>query len=352
MKFVYALIFLIAITHAIEINKITKKRKSKENGSGSWETGFDCKGGIEIRRGSNNFVNEGSGKFYAKEVVLPTTEATKAGFCFDMDKTPGNTLKLVMDQVSGNKWCFSYRKMSNTNWTYYNPPPYYFGFKVLNGMMTTDDGVSYNIKINLPYAKLTWLISDEEGNSLVHFLNQWKSDAHFALKAAKKEASSCGNTYITHYKLLEASKGSSELLNAEKLRIANELKSIEGLITTQKKNLDDKETEISTLLEQIQTKTNEKAKLIESSNSIGQDKVEKEKALKIIEETAGNKEKILAELNKSVNDNQGCVDAQMIVLEAQAPQPEPMKYWKAAKDALFTKHVMAEFTQNLGRVFP
>ena len=347
MPFFFLLILIIAIAHAAEISRVTKKKKG--NGSGSWDTFFDCQGGILIARGNETYKNEATGKFYAKEVVLPTTEPNKSGFCFDMDKTPGPTLQIVMDKVTDKKWCFTYRRMSTISWTYDNPS---MGFKYLLGWMTTDAGVSYKIRINLPYAYTTWYINDQEGEKIAHYLNVWKAYAHVAMINAKKEASKCGNAYITNVKLLEAAKGSADSLNAEKLKIQNELASFEKRMADEKAKLQTKEDEISSLLEQVQKLRNEKSHITEITNSLSQDQIAKTDALKKLEAYAGDKKKAQDGLNLEVAKSQQCVDTQMVVLETQAPQTTAKAHWKAAKEAVITKRVIDVFLSEIGKVFP
>jgi len=292
--------------------------------------------------------NEGAGTFYGPRVVLPKTDCDKSGFCFDMAGTPGVDLQAVMTNCGGTKWCFLYRNMNNVSWVYENPN---LSFKTLTGWMTTDTQAIYRIVINLPYAYSTYLINDEDGNKIAHYLNLWKDDAQNAMKTAKLECTRCANEYITNFQVLEAAKGTVKDLSDQKAKQLAEIEEINKNIKIQNDLLTALEGEINGLLAQVAEKKSNKTKIEQITSSLASDKAGKENAIKELDANAGNKEAATAKFTKIVEDNQSCVDTQLLLLKAQAPQPEPVKAWTLAKQAV-TKRVITEYLGAIRKVYP
>jgi len=208
----------------------SKKVKVKGNGSGSWDTGYNCEGGITV-----GGVREGEGTFYAKNMENPTSDADKQGMCFKMPEAPTGTLRNLMIQVgSTNNWCLPCRYMI-TEMTYFNP---FVTFKYLFADFQSDNmSEAKEVRILLPYAYTSWYIDNEEMTKISGFMNKCKQVNQDAIKDEKSQILEAASKYIGNQPLYEASLKTGFNLKAEKQKLEDELSTLEATATTNESDL-------------------------------------------------------------------------------------------------------------------
>jgi len=229
-------ISLLSLTISSLVNRIQKEKgflyKDTE-GSGSWDTFYDCPR-ILIAEGSGNYVNQGGAKIYAKNIINPTVDADKLGFVFDFNSAPGELLKRVGTQISGNKYYVPYRYF-NGDFKYSNPNQ---ENKNIEGWFSDDNKKSYRMKVDFPFKSTGWFITDDEAQKIMNAVNSYSVREKGIIKSTKNEINSESSTYFQKKPLLDAAVKNKDSLAAELKRQEDELNSLKTKIDGLKSQID------------------------------------------------------------------------------------------------------------------
>jgi len=369
MKFVYVLLFatILTIAYATDIlrtdksekrklkskSESTSKAQTRENGSGSWDTGYNCAGGILIRKGKEEYKMEGQGTFYAKKLEIPVTPSEQLGFCFKMKQSPGTNLKKIMVQTGNtDEWCFPYRLLSG-DYEYTNPR---FDFKTLNGRYTTDNNQSgvketFDVKINLPYTTFgLWLINDEEGGKIRDLLNKRSTYRRHVVQGIKIESAKQGSIYVTSTKMYDETVQQAGKTSTAKTDAENDIKRLTTELSACTTDLSNDDLEIASIKSQISKLEINRGDIVRKLEHFANSKLQTQKTLTTLTDSAGNADKAKADLKKAVDSSTLEINAQFALLMNEAPTRDTDIV--AAKSKVFTEGSVSGFQTSLNKVYP
>jgi len=268
MKFnIFRDLLISILISSLVLNRRIQNERIKNNlffkdteGSGSWDTFFDCPR-INIADDKGTFASQGSAKIYAKNIENPSSVEDKLGLVFDFNSSPGPLLVKVGTLISGNKYYIPYRYF-DANLYYDNPSQ---DNKSIGGSFRSDDKKLYKIKIEFPFKRTGWFISDDEGRRILNAINTQSTNQKNIVTNLKSNINGQTSRYIEKKTQLDAAlKGSNEFkaLITKKESDAGELKkkidssqsnsdSLKKTIDDARKNLDDQISKFNDLQNSI-----------------------------------------------------------------------------------------------------
>jgi len=338
---------LISLISSRTIKDKNKKLKSNlfkdDEGSGSWETFYDCPR-INIRELNKNYISQGSAKIYGELIEKPITTEDKLGLVFDFNSTPGDVIKNIGTLVSGNKYYIPYRNF-NGNFIYTNPSQ---ANKYIEGSFISDDAKHYEIKIEFPFKKVGRFINDTDSKRIMNAINNYSTIQRNLVNGIKGNIQGEATKFFFNKKLLEvAEKGSDEFKKLIGERRQNVEKSLNEINELQN-NYNSLSQEIKKAEETIYEK---KKSLEDLNNRINSKSKRRDEDLKLIEEDEKNQSfdiaKKKAELHNVINGHEEKLLKHFKELNDNAPVRE--KEIQAAKGA-YQSLDKTKFNENLKKI--
>lgn len=285
------LILLITLALVVASKKVERtylKEKFK------WESDYDC--GLKV-----NGKDLGQAKFTPTSVMSPANTEEKIGWVFNFSSGPSGDLVKLID-ITSNKKYFPYRLISGAA-SYVNPN---FDNKYISFVMTLDGPsprTTYNVQVQLPYAKFTWYITDQEAGTLVNYINTNRSNEQRNSNSAKTDLINAINKYCQDKPLLDASLKGDAALNQKITEATN-------TIAGKQKEIDDLQNQLNNANLEVQ---------------------KAEAALKLKDDAAKDVGNQLLQGKASVTDAQAAIDATKASLGTSATNVTNLK--QAVADA-------------------
>lgn len=336
-------------TNARKLKTKKIKSKTKEDGSGSWASGYYCGGGIFTSAGSLELVNQGAGTFFAQKLFTPTTATERLGWVFEMKNGPMAQLQKMMVHEGGasKNWYFPFRWLDN-KCTYTNP----IGFKYLECWITNDAKENFRFKVNLPWKLLGWYIDDDEGNKIKERLNQLSELAHKEILQEKKLLVTDAQAIIANKQFLTAASSSGSQLEVARTNAQNQLNQIGNTINTHNIHLHTIDTEIAELNSRLATSTNTRNALVAELSSSNEKKIQIEKSLATLASDGSTNAKAKAAFSSIVEVNTNNFNAHLAALKASAPQSPAVLNANQAQEAILVKDNEQLFSHSLANISP
>jgi hypothetical protein len=160
--------------------------KTKDSGSGDWETGFNCPG-VHF-----NGVDNGPAVLLAKPMIAGTTAEDKLGMVLKFS-TAVKPLLAANSVAFGNKIYIPWRNF-NKEAEYTNP---WNSNKYIDASILSDDGNKYSLKIMLPYKTLGYYISDTQGKQIATKIETMSTNLRSKVSSAKGDVVKSTNNLIS-----------------------------------------------------------------------------------------------------------------------------------------------------------
>jgi len=292
LKFLLFITFVVTNSFSTKLIRSERKIKSQDDGSGSWENGFDCPG-IQISSDNGKTWTSKERVIIRPLEIVDEKLAQDIGIKFEFSsKKPSEKLKQVL--ISGsdpNKFILPYRLISG-KFTWSNPN---FDNKYIQGSVTNDLKITYQFKLLLPYKTIGWYINDKQLNSLCESINKKKDTHTSSVQKEKANAESASGSYISNKLLLEeaeknagnnaALKANAEaqkvllstkidLLNTNLIKTRQDIANLESQLAELKSRYDSDNSELNSLSNQMTDL--DSTILSASSNTITFDNTKKE----------------------------------------------------------------------------
>jgi len=334
------LISLISINSATSLfthlfgNRVEKKvKKSKtrtKDGSGSWDSGFDCPE-IQVAKGNGELKNEGTGIFYPKRLDQPVTQAEKLGWCFKMEKAPAGNLKEIMLQDgSTNNWCLQFRYMTSS-FSYTNPT----GNKYIEGWFTNDFGQAFRFRVLLPWKLIGWYIDDDEGKKICSFLNKYRTTANNAVLASKSSVKTECAKYMANKPLFDQSNGKAADLSKQSDELKAKLEVLKKSLQETQTQFDTAKKEADSFNAQAQEAQTKLKAAQEAENGQSSQLTQIKNTLQTTLSTGTANVSDTNKLKAEVDTNLSKFNSELDILTAEAPQrPVEIKAARAANEKL------------------
>jgi hypothetical protein len=325
------------------------KRRAKDDGSGSWDGGYECPGIVIVKADQTfNYDTKQRVTFYAGSFEAPPTSQDKIGWVFKMGSAPSGLLGQVMVQVPGSstKWYIPYRWLSG-DFTYTNP---WNDYKYIEGYVSNDSKVNYRFRLLLPY--LTgprWAINDEEGKKIAGFLNVRRGTHRGIVINDKQAATSAANTYIANKSIMDSLTEENKSFTATKAKQIEEKTSLTSELARKKATFDENATKIQDLESQLKVLKADQETLNQQITSIGG----QINAIEIAIDDANAKGTTAAEKAKALEPavNQATKDIKAALSDLKTEAPNRAGEIDAAQTAILAKD-KPTFSANLAKILP
>jgi len=161
-----------------------------------------------------------------KEKLLENTGDNKNGFVIEFENQPDKSSLIykIATQINSSKKFFIPWRFFESDIDYNNP---YFSYKTLFGSLFSDDKKIFNYTIKLPYAYLTYYISDKEGYAIKDLIIKISKENRDNIKKAKNTLEKKSNIYfnaINVVKDLEKAKNDANKIKETLKKNEDELK--------------------------------------------------------------------------------------------------------------------------------
>ena len=162
---------------------------------GSWAKGFHCPF-IFLTPAGQSEQNQGAAMIQGKLFVDPNIPENKQGLILNFEKplSQNTIFPQVASNVSGNKYFIPWRFVKG-NFQYTNPM---LSYKYIKGNLQNDQGISFDLKIVLPYKYIGHYISDSEGNQIRSRMNEEGRKVRTAIAVAKNNINTLYPAYNIH----------------------------------------------------------------------------------------------------------------------------------------------------------
>lgn len=225
--------------------------KTSDYNGGSWDDGFKCPEFL-IGKGTETQVDQGGVLLKAKEIVGNSTPDNSKGFIIEFENIPkaDNLIYKVATQINNSKKFYIPWRYVQADVDYNNP---YFGNKTLKGSLFSDDKVTYNYTIKLPYKYVGWYINDEQGYKIRDYMIQYSNKVRETIKSTKTKLGKKANEYF------DASENSKKLEDVKKnsQQLQTQVKKNQEELDKEENTLKDLNAQRKTLQQQVTKLNNE-----------------------------------------------------------------------------------------------
>jgi hypothetical protein len=248
-------------SHKSSAHKLHKRYHSKD-GSGTWDDGYTCPG-LSITQITSTQKDQATALSNKEEVFFEPRwimNAIGKGVFFKFTKSEPSAFlqKILVKDTESDKWVLPYRLMT-TDLEFVREG--LKSLRVVQAYFTNDEGENFFLKLYLPTPMVGHIISTEQCNSLVKWINIRRKESQSHISEAKKILSALSVEIIESKSLLDKLTKQVTSKAEIKKETEQEKKDVEDKKAAIQKNLDEARKKLEELQIQINDLRNTHDKL-------------------------------------------------------------------------------------------
>jgi hypothetical protein len=301
MKFTkaYIILIILCLSQCSSILRTERKAKSKakNDGSGSWDTGYECPGielldEAQIKNSQKTWTTAERVSFKPKDMQSPP-ENKKLGIFFTITD-PSQKLRKILVDAGANTFYLPYRYVSS-KFNFQNP---FNDYKVIEGSVTNDLNQTFLFRLKLPYKTFGWFIDDKQMQTLCDLINNNREAHQTIVKNTKSVLLSSAGIFIQNQLQLDQNTRDANNLEALKTFMIAQIGPIKETIDSDNIKLSDLSILIAKLTAELNQKKSEFNDLNNKVNSLGLQHQELVQKISILEGDEKTKKTFINDITK------------------------------------------------------
>jgi len=365
MKFIKAFLLILIVAASAVSSKIKRHQKSeshsklqsklnarfhnknKDDGEGSWNTGYNCPG-LQISLNGQTYSDMQKVYFKPTQIEQPANALDNLGIYFKFSTPPNAVLSQVLvAEPKSNTFYLPYRYISQ-NLEYVKDG--IFSYKTLEGWVTNDAKKGYKFKIVLPYKIFGNYVTTDEAEKLAKLIKQRKDEAQSTIRASKRKALDAAVAFIAKKPLLEEVESTGNKAGSTKKANEKRIQELTAIMSKSKTDLQQLQKDADLFESSLNEK---KTKIVDLNNqliSMGKEFDSLKENLVLL----GNSSGITASKQKELK---GLVDVATNDLASSLKDigikaPERLDAITKATDAVLTAKNQVTFSNNIDQISP